>query len=316
MHKGLILFLFVCLVVAALTLLRASQREAASEIAFPPEGQFIEVNGHKVHAVVRGTGPDLVLVHGASASTRDMTFSLVAQLENDYRVIVLDRPGLGYTPPLHKDGETLTEQAALLSAAAQKLGAEKPIVLGHSFGGAVALAWAVHHPDALSALVLLAAPSNPWSTPVDPLYRVTSSRLGAAIIAPLITAWVPNSYVEAALESVFAPQATPVGYAEHFGPGITLRRQTMIANARQRIHLLSDINALIPYYGEIPVPVEILHGDKDTIVDLSIHSKLLVDQIPQASLTILEGIGHAPQHMAQTAVIAAIARVANRAALQ
>ncbi len=154
MGKALLIIGFILIAFVAVTLWRANAREAAAEKAYPPEGQTIEVKGYKVHAVVRGEGPDLVLIHGASGSTRDYTHTLVAQLESDYRVIVLDRPGFGYTPRLHKDGESLEEQAALLSAAAAELGADRPIVLGQSFGGAVALAWAVHHPDTISGLVL------------------------------------------------------------------------------------------------------------------------------------------------------------------
>ncbi|WP_245830639.1 alpha/beta fold hydrolase [Planktotalea arctica] len=303
-------------VFAALTWWRAAAREAASEAGYPPEGQFIEVNGHRVHAVVRGSGPDLVLIHGASGSTRDYTFSLLDKLKSDYRVIVLDRPGLGYTPRLHERGESLAEQAALLSGAALHLGAKNPIVLGQSFGGAVALAWAVHHPENIAALVLLAAPSNLWTTPVDRLYRATSSRLGAKLFVPLLTAWVPNSYVAGALEEIFEPQDEPAGYAEYFGPGITLRRETMIANARQRVRLLDDIKALIPRYGQIAVPTQLVHGDTDTIVGLSIHSALLVDQIQDAQLSVLQGVGHMPQHVSQPEVIAAIERAARGAGLR
>lgn len=316
MLKALIYIVIFLSAFAAITLWRANAREAVAEAAYPPEGQFIEVNGHRVHAVVRGTGPDLVLVHGASGSTRDNTHTLLAKLVGEYRVIVIDRPGFGYTPRLHRDGESLAEQAALISAAATQLGAKNPIVLGQSFGGAVALAWAVHHPENMSGLVLLAAPSNLWSTPIDPLYRATSSRLGAAILVPLLTAWVPNSYVAKALSEVFEPQAEPSGYADYFGPGITLRRKTMVVNARQRTRLLQDIKALIPHYGEISVPTEILHGDADTIVGLSIHSALLVDQIKDARLSVLEGIGHMPQHVSQPEVIAAISRVTARAGLR
>ena len=316
MYKALITLAILLVLIALVTWWRAAAREAAAEDAYPPEGEFVEVDGHRVHAVVRGEGPDLVLLHGASGSTRDYTFSLMGELAKSFRVIALDRPGLGYTPRLHPKGETLEEQAALLSSAAAQLGANKPIVVGHSFGGAVSLAWAVHHPDHMSAMVLLAAPSNPWTTPIDPLYRATSSTLGATLLVPLLTAWVPNSYVAGAFDDVFTPQAAPEGYAEHFGPGITLRRNTMIANARQRTHLLSDIKALIPSYGDISVPVEILHGDADKIVGKSIHSDLLVDQIPDAKLTVLSGIGHMPQHTSEPEVIVAIERAAKRAGLQ
>ncbi len=316
MFKILFYTLAVLIVFAAITLWRANAREAAAEAAYPPEGQFIDVDGTKVHAVVRGSGPDLILIHGASGSTRDVTFSLVEKLEQEFRVIAFDRPGLGYTARITKDGETLNQQADLLAAAARKLGAVNPIVVGHSFGGAVALNWAVNHPDTMAALVLLAAPSNPWKTPIDQLYRATSSKFGATFLVPLLTAFVPNSYVANAFSEVFEPQDAPEGYAAYFGPGITLRRHAMIANARQRTHLLPDVKAMVPRYGEIDVPTEILHGDVDTIVGLSIHSALLVDQIEDANLTVLEGIGHMPQHASEPEVIDAIQRAAARARLR
>ena len=105
---------------------RARTHEARAEALNPPQGEFVEVNGHRVHAAVMGDGPDLVLLHGSSGNTGDMTLSLAPELARDYRVIVLDRPGLGYTDRINTTGATITEQAALLSAAAQKLGAEKP----------------------------------------------------------------------------------------------------------------------------------------------------------------------------------------------
>ena len=121
---------------------RAARNEARAEAAYPLEGQMLDVDGTSVHAVVIGDGPDVVLIHGSSGSTRDMTFALAPALAQNYRVIVLDRPGLGWTTRLNSDGASITEQAALLSAAAAQLGADSPIVVGQSYGGAVALAWA------------------------------------------------------------------------------------------------------------------------------------------------------------------------------
>lgn len=298
------------------TLWRATAREAKAEANYPPEGRIIEVGDHKVHAVVRGTGPDLVLIHGASGSTRDFTFQLVGLLEDRYRVIVLDRPGFGYTPRLHQAGETLAEQADLLSAAALALGAEKPIVAGQSYGGAVALAWAVHHPDRMSALVAIAAASNPWTTPLDPLYRLTSTWFGATFVVPVLTAWVPKAYVERAVDAVFAPQHAPEGYAEHFGANMTLRRTSMIANARQRANLLDEIKAQAPRYESIAAPTEIIHGTADVTVGIPIHSEPLSQQIKDAHFVALDGIGHMPQHSAQAEVVAAIDRASARARLR
>jgi len=153
---------------AGLVLWKARANEARAEAAFPPEGQVVMVDGHRVHAVVMGsedgTRPDLVLLHGASGNTRDMTYHLAPRLARDYRVIVLDRPGLGYTERINRTGATIIEQAELMQKAAALFGAEKPIVLGHSYGGAVALAWAVTRPDHIAAVVDVAGAAKPWET--------------------------------------------------------------------------------------------------------------------------------------------------------
>jgi pimeloyl-ACP methyl ester carboxylesterase len=314
--KLFLFFAFCLIALVAVVQFRAARHETRAEAAFPPEGQILDVNGTAVHAVVMGAGPDLVLIHGASGNTRDMTFSLAPVLAERYRVIVFDRPGLGYTDRISTDGSSLPEQAELLMQAARQLGAHKPVVMGQSYGGAVALAWAIYHPDQIAALIPVAAVSNPWTTPLDPLYQITSSWWGSRFIVPLITAFVSDAYVERAIESVFPPQSAPTGYAEHVGAALTLRRVSMRANADQRAGLLRDILAQYTKYGRITAPTEIVHGTADTTVGLSIHSELLVDQITDAVLTRLQGIGHMPHHAAQEAVIAAIDRAAIRAGLR
>lgn len=312
----LLLFLGVALAIFwAVTLWRAGQTEARAEAAFPPEGQFLEVDGHKVHAVVMGSGPDLVLIHGSSGSTRDMTFHLAPILAERYRVFVFDRPGLGYSDPVSPDGSSITDQAATLVAAARELGAEKPLVAGHSYGGAVALAWAVHHPDDISGLVALSAASHPWDTGLTTYYKILSHPVLGRIVIPLIAAYVSDDIVQRELISVFEPESPPDGYSAHFGPEMTLRRAQTRSNALQRRNLLEEIEALSPRYPEIDVPVEILHGDADWAVGLHIHSIPLRDAVDEAHLEILEGQGHMIQHTAPEAVIDAIDRAAKRAGL-
>jgi pimeloyl-ACP methyl ester carboxylesterase len=295
---------------------RAARHEARAEAAYPPEGQVFAVGDTQVHAVVMGAGPDLVLIHGASGNTRDMTFSLAPRLADRYRVIVFDRPGLGYTDRISDRGSTIQQQAALLMQASRHLGADRPIVMGQSYGGAVALAWASNYPESVAALIPVSAVSNPWSTPLDPFYRITSSWWGSRFIVPLITAFVSDARVERAIESIFPPQDPPEGYAHHVGAALTLRRVSMWANADQRANLLAEIKVQVSEYGRILAPTEIVHGTADTTVGLSIHSEKLVRQITGAVLTRLDGIGHMPHHVAQDQVIDAIDRAAARAGLR
>lgn len=297
------------------TLWRATRHETRAQADYPPEGQFLTVDGHRVHAVVQGDGPDVVLIHGASGNTRDFTLSLMQALAGRYRVIVFDRPGLGYSDRIDNAGATIRQQADLLSRACAQLGADKPIVLGHSYGGAVALAWAVHCPDRIAALVPLAAASQVWDGPLPRYYRLLSHRWVGPLVIPYLTAWVPDARVGRELESIFTPQLPPPGYGAHIGAGLTLRRASLRANALQRAHLNREIRDLVPAYPGICVPTEILHGSADMIVGLPVHSVPLSRQIPGARLTVLPGIGHIPQHVAEPHVIAAIDRAAARAGL-
>lgn len=314
--KTLLILAALIALAALVTLWKAARHERLAEARWPPEGQFLTIDGHRVHYVMAGSGPDLVLIHGASGNTRDFTHAMVERLSNRYRVILFDRPGLGYTDRIDPAGATLAQQADLLRRAAAELGADRPLVFGHSYGGAVALAWAVHHPETLTGLTLSAAASNPWDGGLSTYYRVLSHPLGQALVIPAITAWVPDRVVDAEIDKVFFPDTTPEGYHAHIGAGLTLRRVSMRANALHRARLLPQITAQAPRYGEIDVPVEIVHGDADDTVPLLVHSRPLAQQISGANLVVLPGVGHMPHHAAPEATDAAIDRTAARAGLR
>jgi len=304
---------------------QASARTVAAEREYPPEGQFINVNGRQVHAVVAGQGPDLVLIHGAGGNTREFTFDFMQRLTDRYRVIVFDRPGLGYTDRVSADfegafntaAESPAEQAAMLQAAAVQLGADKPIVLGHSYGGSVALAWALNHPENIAGVVNLAGPSHPWPGDLGAYYKVNGSAIGGAIVPPLISALASDSQIESAVAGIFTPQPVPDGYLDHIGATLTIRPENFRANARQVNTLRPHIVQMAPRYAaELTMPIEILHGDLDTTVPLDIHSIPLKAAVPHANLTVLEGVGHMPHHAHPELVEAAIDRIAAHAGLR
>lgn len=316
MAKFLIIFSILLIAIWSVTLWQAGQREARALRDYPPLGNFVEVDGANVHYVQRGHGTDVVLIHGASGNLRDFTFGLVDKLATNYRVTVFDRPGLGYTDRINSSGATLEQQARLLNAAAHKIGVIQPIVVGQSYGGAVALAWSVYAQDSLSAMVLLASPSKPWTSDLSNFYKITSSWLGSRIVVPFLTAWVPDNTVDSAIEGIFAPQKAPSGYSDYVGAGLTLRRISLRANAAQRANLLNEIKEMNPLYAQINIPVELLHGDADTTVGLHIHSVPLAKELPTSNLTALTGIGHMPQHVSHAEIISSIDRAATRAGLR
>lgn len=320
----MVIALLIGLGLVAVVQWRAMARETQAETAYPPSGQFIEVDGTRIHLRIEGDGPDLVLIHGANGSIRDFTFDLMGRLTDRYRVILVDRPGLGWSDRANRSyngvwssqAEPPAAQARVMQQAVDQVGVTRPIVLGHSYGGAVALAWALERPEDTAAVVLLGAVSNPWPGSLGPLYQINSTRIGSALVIPLISAFAPMARIEDTVAAIFAPQPTPDGYLDHFGPELTLRRTTLRANAQQVNSLRPHVVEMATQYPDLTLPVEILHGTDDTIVPLRVHSEPLAQLLPNAALTRMEGVGHMPHHADPDAVEEAIDRAAMRAGLR
>ena len=300
--------LIAALGLAGVTHWRVGSREAAAELAYPPTGEFVVVDGLRLHYEIAGQGPDLVMIHGASGSLRDLTYALRDRLTDRFRVIVIDRPGLGHSDPMPDN--SLAAQARVIKAAVAQLGVTEPVVLGQSYGGAVALAWALE--GGPKALVLVGSPSLPWPGSLDIWYRMTTTAPGRAVLIPLASAFVPQSYVSSATKGVFAPDPVPPGYEDHLGTALTLRRASLAANTAQVNGLRAELVAMAPLYPTLDLPVELIHGTEDTIVPLHIHSAPLADLLPNATLTVIDGAGHMPHHSHSDTVVAAILRAALR----
>ncbi|RYH02760.1 alpha/beta hydrolase [Salipiger sp. IMCC34102] len=308
----------------------ASYRADRAEEAFPPLGQFVTLeSGARVHYLQAGSGPDLVLIHGAGGNLRDWTFDLFDILAQDYRVTAFDRPGLGYTdrfPGLPTgafatEGESPLQQAQMLREASAQLGIERPIVAGHSFGGIAAYQWALMGLDANSAVdaaavVSFAGVAMPWPGELGPYYQVNGSAFGGAVTVPILSAFVPASTVEEIIENTFSPQPAPEGYADFIGAPLTLRLDSFRANVRQVNTLRPHVVEMERRYPQLTLPIEIVHGTADTTVPIDIHSDEIVKLVPTANLTRLEGVGHMPHHVAPDVATAAIDRAAARAGLR
>src|SRR5580658_10870076 len=115
------------------------------EKALPPQGRFIEVDGARIHYLDEGSGPTLLLVHGLAGQMRNFTHALLDRLKGQFRVVILDRPGCGYSTPAPGASAAISAQASLIARFIDALGLERPLVVGHSMGGAIALALALNH---------------------------------------------------------------------------------------------------------------------------------------------------------------------------
>lgn len=304
-------------------------RTKAVEHAYPPAGKFVEVSGGKIHYLRAGSGPELVLLHGAGGSLRDFTFDLFDVLATRYTVTAFDRPGLGYSDrvpgvpvgPTEIEGDSPQDQARMLREAAAKIGIIDPIVAGHSFGGIVAYAWAIaglseDSPQNAKAIVSFAGVTMPWPGDLGAYYTVNGSAFGGAVTVPLISAIATDGLVKRSVEGTFAPDKAPEGYIEHVGARLTLRPENFRANVRQVNMLYPNVVEMAALYPQLTLPIEILHGTADTVVPIDIHAREIIKIVPSAHLTEMEGVGHMPHHVDPDAAIAAIDRAADRAGLR
>lgn len=289
---------------------------ASADVLPPPSGRFLSVDGLRVHVQVAGSGPDVILLHGAGGNLRDFTFDLVGRLSPRYRVIAFDRPGLGYSDAMPGWVASPLDQAALLDAAAARLGVGRAVIVGHSFGGSVGMAWALDRPQRVAAVVSLAGAVQPWQGELSPWYRIAGSRLGGAVVVPFVASGVNRARAESVVAGIFAPDPVPEGYLDHIGVGLSARPETLRANARQVNELKPFLAAMAPRYPTLDIPVEIVHGTADTTVPLQVHSVPLSRQVRGARLSVLDGVGHMPHHARPGAVVAAIDRAASRAGLR
>ncbi|MBY6153057.1 alpha/beta fold hydrolase [Vannielia litorea] len=312
--KMLLTLAGVAALVAILAGCSASQRRSA-EAEYPPVGPVVEVAGKRVHYVEAGQGPAVILIHGAGGNLRDFTFRMVDALKGRYRVIAIDRPGLGHSEAI-AGGGTPQQQAAILDALAARLGVRRAVVVGHSYGGAVAMAWAVEHPERVAAVVSLAGATMPWEGPLDGFYSLTGSPAGRTFAVPVISALASESRIETALADIFKPQRPPRGYLEHVGAPLTVRASSLRNNGQQVLKLKAALQQLSPRYPSLRIPVEVVHGTADTTVGIDIHARPMAALIPGARVTALPGVGHMPHHANPQATLAAIDRAAARAGLR
>ena len=301
----------------------ARARAARAEADYPPLGDFVEVEGVRVHHLRRGSGPEVILLHGAGGNLREFAFDLMGRLEADYAVTAFDRPGLGYTDrvPGHTPRGLVAEgpmaQAALLRRAAETLGIRAPVVVGHSFGGIVALAWALTGLDdprgaAPRAVVGLGGVALPWPGELKLYYTLNGGPAGYLTI-PAISAFATRAMVHERIVSTFAPQPVPAGYEEFIGAGLTLRPANLAANLRQVNTLRPHVVEMARRYGELSLPIELVHGALDETVPADVHARPMAARHPgTVHLTELEGVGHMPHHADPEAVRAAIARALAR----
>lgn len=292
-------------IAAATTALWVRRKAVAAERKHPPAGASIEVDGVSVHYVERGTGTPVVLIHGNTVSLEDFQASgLMDRLAQSHRVIAFDRPGFGHSDRPRDRLWTPEAQAELLQAALDRLHVDRPAIVGHSMGTLVALFMALNRPQQVRQLVLLSG------------YHYPTVRFDALLAAPValplvgdamrytVTALTARATLKGVVKGMFAPCDIPPDFFDIVSREMMLRPSQIGANAEDAAFMMPAAASLAARYAQLRIPVTIIAGAADRVVDPQAHSVRLHGDIPESELVVLPDVGHMV-HFAAADVIAA-----------
>ncbi|MFW6027265.1 MAG: alpha/beta fold hydrolase, partial [bacterium] len=275
----------------------------------PPTGKFVTVDGVDLHYEEAGSGPSVVLLHGAGANLHDWKASLFDEAARDHRVIAFDRPGHGYSGRAAENGHDPRVQAALIHGALRELGVEKPVLVGHSWSGALVLAYALAFPEDARAIVVLAGVSHPSEGSVRSTYRIAAAPYIGPFFRHTLMAPLGELLLPPNVKAAFAPNPPTPDFTDKAALRLLLRPRAFLNNAEDTIHLSDALGEMSPDYGKLSVRAVIISGVADRWVDPEKHARKLHEAAPDSRLILIPDIGHMPHHIRPILVTDEIARI-------
>jgi pimeloyl-ACP methyl ester carboxylesterase len=306
------LVVILALVILGLVLF-AARTARKVEAALPPRGKFMQVGGERIHYVDRGgAGPAIVMIHGLAGNLMHFTYALADELSGDFRVVIVDRPGCGYSERPEGAPADLTAQAATLAKFMRALGLKQPLVVGHSLGGALSLAIALDHPDCAGALALI-APLTHVPDKVPDVFKgliIRSPTLRKVIAWTLAT---PLGILrgEKALKEVFGPEPAPADFPIRAGGLLGLRPKAFCSASSDAVLAEYVLPNYVARYGSLALPMGMLFARGDRLLDYRAQGEAMKAVCPALDLELMDG-GHMLPMTAPGRCAALIRRVAAR----
>ncbi|MGC8202799.1 alpha/beta fold hydrolase [Aliiroseovarius sp. PTFE2010] len=292
------LYILAIAVLALLLFLAVNARKtvrfsAQAEAAVPPLGQFVDISTGRLHFVDQGSGAVIVMIHGLGGQLRHFTMDLSERLAADHRVIVLDRPGMGYSNRPDNAPASLDAQAGYVIELMDKLGIEDAVIVGHSLGGAISLALALRAPRRVRALALLAPLTRAKQDGGAEVFKGFEIRTNwmRRLIANTLAVPLSIRNQQQTIDQVFGPDPVPEAYTVKGGGLLSLRPKTFFHASRDYV-ASAGIADQQDRYGALKMPVGILFGTQDRILDHREQGTELVQQFPDFQIEYIDGAGH------------------------
>jgi pimeloyl-ACP methyl ester carboxylesterase len=270
-----------------------------------PPLRFLNTAAGPVRYCQSGQGADVVLLHGAMTSIEDMLLGPFDALAAKFRVTAFDRPGHGATPRRRLQGSP-SAQAGQMAAAMAGLGLERPVVIGQSFGAALAMTLALAAPQQVRAVVAI-------SPIVFPEWRLEHVLYGPRSVIGVgdLIGYGPGRILDALLlppmwQAIFAPQLMPARYAESYPFMLASGPSQMVALGEEAVLSVPDLALTALRLPSCEVAVTVMTGTADWLSPPWTHAAALAAMVPKARLCLLPGLGHMLHHFAQSEIVAAV----------
>jgi pimeloyl-ACP methyl ester carboxylesterase len=289
----------------------------ALQHVYPAQGVMIDVTGATLNVVDIGprSGLPVVLIHGASSNLEAIRKPLGDRLAEKHRVILIDRPGHGWSSRARSKDSTPQAQGRMIEEALAKLDVGRAILVVHSWAGALGARMALDFPERIAGLVMLAPVAYPWRGGVGWYNVLVAMPVIGPLLAYTITLPFGLFFTAAGARNAFLPQVMPDDFIRETATPLLLRPREFLANARDLVTLKAAVAEQAPRYAEINVPTVVISGDVDKTVSTNIHSRPFAAAVHGARLIVLEGVGHMIQNAAPDVVVREIDAMIEQQAL-
>jgi len=274
-----------------------------------PTGSFVTLAGGLRVRYLERTGPEpaVLLIHGLPGTAED--FEAVTPLISGHRTIAIDRPGYGFSSGGYFSFDRQLQAVHELIA---RLHLGRPILVGHSYGGAISLGYAERHPAEVRGLVLVDAAATCTR---NTAFARDQARFVQFVELPVISPLADVTFsqllrtasAEPAEEEAFSPEAVDARHHQRV-LAINLKHGNLEAFAGETLAADGVIEGIDRNLHAIHVPAIVIQGDRDKLVKPACGRRLAAS-LPNASLEMVGG-GHMVPYTHPQVVAAAVEKIA------
>jgi pimeloyl-ACP methyl ester carboxylesterase len=266
-------------------------------------GQSLSLSGLPLRVYQRGKGRDVLFIHGSPGSLEDFT-PLYGLLASRLRLTAYDRPGHGFSGDSGKYSPT--DNAAVAAALLDKLDLQDVIVVGHSYGGATALALALQKPERVSGYVILDSAAYAPSRPPERIYELLAVPVLGLGCASLLGTFVAPMKIRSGLAQAYG-RMPPEDFVA-LRTRLWATPKVSHAIALESLHARAALAAQSPRYPQITAKVAIVAQAADPARKRG--AERLHRELPASTLELLSDTGHYIQFDRPREVAATIRRLA------